>query len=62
MLLFKGDEMEEIKYKAWFHEVGRIIHVVYENAIGWEAWDEWRQYYDDGFSPDEAVREAHRRT
>lgn len=44
-------------YQKWLAKLGCIIN---HFSKEWLAWDEWESYYQDGFSPEEAYKEAFR--
>lgn len=43
-------------------QVQTIVATHNSNTTGWRNWDDWRQFFDDGMTPDEAYREAHRQS
>lgn len=52
--------MKKRSYVVWILEVGGIMNRRYPECKDWINADEWRVYFDDGFTPEEAVNEAHR--
>jgi len=47
-------------FELWMMKLGTIVTFHNGTSSGWREWDEWRSYYDDGMTPEEAYQEAHR--
>lgn len=48
-----------MRYKFWLDELKTLI-VNIGNHSGWENWDDWRYYFDEGLSPEQALKESSR--
>lgn len=45
----------------WFKEVRRIYSEYYEGlALSYNDLDDWRDYYEDGYTPKEAINDEAR--
>lgn len=47
-------------FELWMMKLGTIVTFHNGTSSGWREWGEWRRYYDDGMTPEQAYQEAHR--
>jgi hypothetical protein len=49
-----------MKYQLWLVQLSLLIRDKFQYCADWEQWDEWRDYFNQGSSPEEALNESHR--
>lgn len=49
-----------MKYQIWLAQLGSLIKSSFDNANGWENWDDWQSYFNEGVTPKQALIESHR--
>jgi len=47
-----------MSYREWLNELGTLIRKNTTNNRGWKKWADWREYFDNDASPEEALEDA----
>ncbi|WP_240224558.1 hypothetical protein [Rheinheimera hassiensis] len=49
-----------MKYQIWLTQLSLLVKSMFENVDGWESWDDWQGYFNQGVSPEQALADSHR--
>ncbi len=49
-----------MKYLIWKKRLQTYIETKYESHADWETWCDWKEYFWQGCSPQDAVEKAHK--
>lgn len=48
-------------YLLWKKKLRDLIELEFElkNHLNWESWCDWKEYFLQGYSPENAIKDAH---
>ena len=62
MIGFLKKKTSSSKYQCWLMKLEALIKIrfAHEHNSDWKDWDDWRAYFDNGSSAEDALEESSR--